>query len=739
MTTASEYRSRLSNSSSIAFLASPLRISRSRVHSSPAKRPRTCTHRCSFHSTFIPRFHKVHNGVSSAKSAYRLSPIAASGLNSAVQGGVNEALELLAATAITIPIFRRLKLSPILGFLVAGIILGPHGTRLIKDVEDISSLADFGVLFLLFEMGLELSIDRLQKLRKYTFGMGAFQVLITSLVLGIGAYAMGGTVAESAAVGSALSLSSSAFILQILAEKGERQSRAGVATFGILLFQDIAVVPLLVLVPFLGDTSHFDLIHVGDNAVNAIREGTKHVISVLGTLNFIVLAGGAFLRRVFNIVADSRSSEAFTATVLLTVLGTAMLTEELGLSMTMGSFLAGVLLAESSFRSRIKIDLEPFRGLLLGLFFITTGMSLDVSLFINQPFQLGFLIASLIFWKTAICTLIGLPFGLSLAESVRVGLLLGQGGEFAFVLFALANKLGFLPDDVDSFLITTVVASMALTPLLYESGVWLGRRIDKVVGSTGGTVTTEAAIQDVAEPDSNFVLICGFGPVGRVVGRMLSRKFIRWVAIDIDMKRVKTATDSNLPVVYGDSQRPAEFLEANGLSAPTAFVITQSQDELVTDTLEAIRSCFPDRPVYLRAKNVQQQKEYLRRGARAMYPESFETSLQLGQSVLEGFSTSKVDIRSIKAEVRGDSGLEEAFQQYEEWFDKNIRRPGSVEDQAEEDTTDGDQSERDLPEMDQVDRTKIGPRNEENAANHVALTQQKSTRNPGSTPKEGNG
>lgn len=577
--------------------------------------------------------------------------------------------------------------------------LGPHGSRLIRDVGDISTLADFGVLFLLFEMGLELSIDRLRKLRKYVFGMGTLQVTITSLVLGLGAFLMGGTVAESAAVGSALSLSSSAFILQILAEKGERQSRAGVAAFGILLFQDIAVVPLLVLFPLLGNTTKLDLSQINDGTILALREGAKHIISVLGTVNFIVLAGGTFLKKVFNIVAESRSSEAFTATVLLTVLGTAMLTEELGLSMTLGSFLAGVLLAESSFRSRIKIDLEPFRGLFLGLFFITTGMSLDLSLFLKDPLQISFLIGSLIFWKTAISTVIGLPFGLSLAESVRVGLLLGQGGEFSFVLLALANKLGFLPDDVDSFLITTVVASMALTPFLYESGVWLSRRIDNLVGSSGGTITSQATLKDAANPDADYVLIFGFGPVGKVVGRMLSRKFIRWIAIDIDMKRVDKAMNSNLPVVYGDSQRPAEFVEANSLSAPSAFVITLSDDELVGDTLNAIMSSFPGRPVYLRAKNIKQQKEYLRRGARAMYPESFETSLQLGQSVLQGFNVSKVDINAIKAEVRGGSGLEEVFKEFESLFENNMGRPID-----EESSTEG---------------SKLKEKDEENVADHA--------------------
>lgn len=601
----------------------------------------------------------------------------------AFMGGFTEALEFLAATTLVIPVFRRLKLSPILGFLLAGIVLGPHGFRLVKNLDDIREIADFGVLFLLFEMGLELSFDRLRKLRKYAFGLGFLQVTLTATVLGLGAYAMGGSLAESAIVGSALSLSSSAFILQIFAEKGERQSRAGVATFGILLFQDIAVVPLLVLVPLLGSASGLNPADMGGNVVTAFKAGAQHVIATLGTLNFIVLAGGAVLRRVFALVAESKSSEAFTSTVLLTVLGTALLTEELGLSMTMGSFLAGVLLAESSFRSRIKVDLEPFRGLFLGLFFIITGMSLDVSLFIREPAELAFLITALIFWKTAICTVIGLPFGLSLAESTRVGLLIGQGGEFAFVLFALANKLGFLPDDVYAFLITTVVASMALTPLLYEAGIKIAPRIDAIVGSSGGTVTSEAAIQEAAVSGVGFILIFGYGPVGRVVGRMLSRKFIPWVAVELDMKRVNKALESNRPVIYGDSSRPAEFLEANNLSKPEAFVITHADDELVDDVLTAVRSSFPDRPVFVRARNVKQQKELLRRGATAMYPETFETSLQLGQSVLERFNTSRVDIKAIKAEVRGDSGLSEVFQDYEAWFEKNMRKPSmNIEDDS---------------------------------------------------------
>lgn len=398
--------------------------------------------------------------------------------------------------------------------------------------------------------------------------------------------------------------------------------------------------------------------------------------------------------------------QAFTASVLLTVLGTAFVTDELGLSMTLGAFIAGVLLAESSFRSRIAVDTEPFRGLFLGLFFITTGMSLNGELLVTQPAAVAFLVSSLVFCKAVVVTLVGLPFGLSLAESVRVGLLIGQGGEFAFVLFALAERLGYLPPDIYDFLVTVVVVSMALTPLLYSAGLWLAPRIDRWVEKQGGVNTISAQLADFKPAASFFaaaagspdpddrstvptsidggllgdeevVILFGFGPVGRVVGRMLSRKFIRWVAVDSDADLVHAASQSGLPVVLGDATLPREFLEASGISGSgvSAFVVTISDYTIVRSSLDAVRMAYPDRPVFVRARDVEMQKELLALGANSSFPEMFETSVQLGAEVLRAFGTSKLDLTSIKREVRGDSGLGDAFAQYEAWYQENMRAP----------------------------------------------------------------
>lgn len=583
---------------------------------------------------------------------------------------VGEALELLAATTIVVPLFKRFRQSSILGFLFAGVVLGPHGLRLVKDVADITELAEFGVLFLLFEMGLQLSLDRLRKLRRFVFGMGTLQMTLSTALFSFAAHALtNSSFPESVTIGAALSLSSSAFVLSILSEKGERATRTGTASTGVLLLQDIATVPLLVLIPLLSTHVSIEPHQIRE----AIISSAGHVAKTLTILNGFILAGGFVMRRIFTLVAESKSSEAFTSSTLLTVLGTAWFTAELGLPMTLGSFIAGVLLAESSFRSRIMVDMEPFRGLLLGLFFITTGMTLNPVLLLRPESVI--LVLGLLLTKTALTSVSGLAVGLSLAESTRVGLLTSQGGEFSFVMFALAKQLGFLPDDLNAYLTTIVVATMALTPALYELGLRVSPLVDRLVKDSGGETTPETVLKDIEESDDAFVLIFGWGPVGTVVGRMLSRKFIRWVSVDINLKLVQEGVEADLPVIYGDSLHPVELLEANGLPTPSAFVITHSDKEIAESCLSALRASFPDRPVYVRAKDILQQERLLNLGAMAIYPESLETSISLGAAVLDGFGTQQSDVKAIKREMRQNGDVEKAFQEYESNWKEIIRSP----------------------------------------------------------------
>ncbi|KAI8532508.1 hypothetical protein RHMOL_Rhmol11G0219800 [Rhododendron molle] len=362
-----------------------------------------------------------------------------------------DTLTLLAVTVIIVPAFKIIKASPILGFFFAGVVLNQFG--LIRNLTDVKVLSEWGILFLLFEMGLELSLARLKALAKFAFGMGLTQVVLCTLAFTAFELPPNGAIGtkilqflfnsrpdlvnirsidEAVVIGAALSLSSSAFVLQLLAEKGELPTRFGSATLGILLLQDIAVVPLLVILPVLESQNL-----VGESMLPMLA---KESLKALGGLGLLSLGGKFLLRRVFEVVAEARSSEAFVALCLLTVAGTSLLTQKLGFSDTLGAFLAGALLAETNFRTQIEADIRPFRGLLLGLFFVTTGTSIDTQLLFREWPNVLSLLAGLIVIKTLIITAIGPRVGLTLQESLRIGLLLSQGGEFGFVVFSLANR-----------------------------------------------------------------------------------------------------------------------------------------------------------------------------------------------------------------------------------------------------------------------------------------------------------
>ncbi|XP_059653131.1 K(+) efflux antiporter 3, chloroplastic [Cornus florida] len=583
-----------------------------------------------------------------------------------------DTLTFLGVTVMVVPAFKIIKTSPILGFFFAGVVLNQFG--LIRNLTDVKVLSEWGILFLLFEMGLELSLARLKALAKFAFGMGLTQVVLCTLAFTAFELPPNGAIGtrileflfhsrpdlvnirsidEAVVIGAALSLSSSAFVLQLLAEKGELPTRFGSATLGILLLQDIAVVPLLVILPVLESQN--------------LVEGSiwpmlaKESLKALGGLGLLSLGGKYLLRRVFEFVAEARSSEAFVALCLLTVAGTSLITQKLGFSDTLGAFLAGALLAETNFRTQIEADIRPFRGLLLGLFFVTTGTSIDMQVLFREWPNVLSLLAGLIVIKTLIITAIGPRVGLTIQESVRIGLLLSQGGEFGFVVFSLANRLGVLPLELNKLLIIVVVLSMALTPLLND----VGRKAADFIGEKydEDDKTADMVNFDASEP----VVILGFGQMGQVLANFLSTPLASgvddnvvgspYVAFDLDPSVVKASRKLGFPILYGDGSRPA-VLQSAGISSPKAVMVMYTEKKRTIEAVKRIRLAFPAIPVYARAQDLKHLLDLKKAGATDAILENAETSLQLGSKLLKGLGVMSDDVTFLSQLVRDSMELQ---------------------------------------------------------------------------------
>ncbi|GJD06139.1 K(+) efflux antiporter 3, chloroplastic [Galdieria sulphuraria] len=530
---------------------------------------------------------------------------------------VSDTLVLLLATIIVVPIMRKLNTSPILGFLIAGLVLGPNGFHLVRDVVASRTLAEWGVVFFLFEMGLELSLDRLRKLQKDVFELGLSQFLICGAAFAISAMIAGLPLETCAVIGGGLALSSSAFVLQLLSERGEIGTRFGRASFGILLLQDIAVVPLLVVIPLLATKSGGPKVLVSALMVAAMKASVA--------LAVIFATGRLFLEKVFRTVAAAKSPEAFVGVILFTVLSTSAVTEGLGLSDTLGAFLAGVLLAETKYRHQIEADIAPFRGLLLGLFFITVGFSIDLKLALANLPVVSSLVLGLLTMKAGIITVLARLFGLSFSNAIRTGLLVAQGGEFAFVTFGAAQRAGLLPADLSQLLLLVVALSMATTPLLSSIGSQLASRIERRRGLIG------ARSEDIADA-RDFVIVAGF-------------------AFDMSPSRVIEARNKGLPVFFGDACRP-EVLEAAGVSRAKAVVITLDDPVAASRAVQSLRREYPDLQIFVRARDTKHQQTLQLAGATAIVPELLESSLLLGGAVLLAYGTPIEEVNALIDEAR---------------------------------------------------------------------------------------
>lgn len=536
-----------------------------------------------------------------------------------------DVLWLLLASVIFVPIFQKIPGgSPVLGYLAAGILIGPYGLSIIRHVHGTKAIAEFGVVFLLFNIGLELSVERLSSMKKYVFGLGSAQVLVTAVAVGLVAHFVAGQPGPAALViGNGLALSSTAVVLQVLQERGESTSRHGRATFSVLLFQDLAVVVLLILIPLISPNSS-----KGGVGFQAIAEALGlAAVKAAVAITAIIAGGRLLLRPIYKQIAENQNAEIFSANTLLVILGTSLLTARAGLSMALGAFLAGLLLAETEFSLQVESDIAPYRGLLLGLFFMTVGMSIDPKLLIsNFPVIMGTL-GLLIGGKTILVALVGRLFGISIISAIRVGLLLAPGGEFAFVAFGEAVNQGIMSTQLSSLLFLVVGISMALTPWLAAGGQLIASRFE--LHDVRSLLPVESETDDLQD----HIIICGFGRVGQIIAQLLSERLIPFVALDVRSDRVALGRALDLPVYFGDAGS-REVLHKVGAERACAAAITLDTPGANYRTVWALSKYFPNVKTFVRAHDVDHGLNLEKAGATAVVPETLEPSLQLAAAVL---------------------------------------------------------------------------------------------------------
>lgn len=529
---------------------------------------------------------------------------------------------LLIAAVVAVPLFQSVKLGAVPGFLVAGVLVGPYGLGLISNIDEISNLAEIGVVFLLFVIGMELKPSRLWQMRRLVFGLGSLQVLLTGLVLGGTGYLFFDIPLQVAIlIGPTLALSSTAFVLQILSEKKLLTSIFGRTSFAVLLLQDLAVVPLLALVPLL----------VLPELTMAEDVGIALAESVL-ILGVVVLVGRYLLHPLLHRVALSANPEIFTASAVLLVIGTALATEHAGFSMAMGAFLAGLLISDSSYKHQIMAEVQPFRGLLLGLFFMSMGMSLNIGLLISAPVNSLSLVVMLIVIKVAVLFPLAWLFRVRLKSSLATALMLAQSGEFALVLFTLAWQSGLLTTELYQQLLLVVLLSMLVTPMLSQVA-------QRTVSAKDKRRMTYAEKLEAAP-----VVIAGFGRVGHRIGEILTIANKPFIALDADAAIVEQARADNYPVFYGDVRNP-EILKAAGASHAEVIVVTLNDKEAAEQLVASLREIHPDKTIYVRGYSLIQCRKLRQLGASGVVSENVEASLELARLALDsvGIDVQKQD------------------------------------------------------------------------------------------------
>ncbi|NVJ98678.1 MAG: cation:proton antiporter [Alphaproteobacteria bacterium] len=551
---------------------------------------------------------------------------------------LTEILSLIAVAVVAATVFGRLGFGAILGFLVGGMLIGPWGLGLVTDAAGIAHLGEFGVIFLLFLIGIELKPARLWVMRRQVFGLGTAQLLVCGAALaGLTSLFLDLDAGQLTLIGLGLGLSSTAFGIQLLASRRQLASQWGRAGFSILLLQDLAVVPLLALVPILGK--------------GEVTLGASFGLAILETvaiLTGVILIGRLAINPLFRLVAATKMPEVFTGLALLLVLGFGWFMDHIGLSMAMGAFIAGLLMAESEFRHQVEVDILPFRGLLLGLFFVSVGMGINFGTLAGNLSLILALLFVMLLAKALIITLLVRAMGQTLAEGIKVGALLAQAGEFGFVLFTYARLEGVLEGSTVEILSATIALSMAVTPILFAAGDKLARRLS----GDEHTITDD----DEDTGPRNHVIIAGYGRVGATLARMFTNLKIDFVVVDMDPGNVRQARQAGYEAIFGDAAR-GPILHKAGAEKAALLIVTIDDPAAAKRMILTAKREYPTLKIYARTHNARTATELRFLGATHTVPETLEASLSLGAEAARARGANEVAIRSVIRTMRADNYL----------------------------------------------------------------------------------
>jgi glutathione-regulated potassium-efflux system ancillary protein KefC/glutathione-regulated potassium-efflux system protein KefB len=592
-------------------------------------------------------------------------------------GLMYSALVFLVAAVAVVPLCKKLGLGEVLGYLLAGVAIGPAALGLVSDPEQVLGFSQIGIVFLLFIIGLELKLSRLKLMRQAVFVFGGLQLLTAGLAIALIAWLLGLSPTAALIVGFGLGLSSTPLVLQLLGEGGELQSRQGRYAFSILLFQDMATIPVLALIPFLGAGANLD----GDSSAII-----KDIVLGVGAFAVLILCGHYLLRPLFHQVAKVRSREMFLAVALMVVLGSALLMEEAGLSMALGAFVAGVLLADSEYRPAIEADIQPFKGLLLGLFFMAVGMTAQIGLLLEEPLRILLLVVGLSVVKFLMLLLATRLFGKPWPTALRLGILMGHGGEFGFVLFSSALTAGLLEASLANTLILIVSLSIALAPLVNALALRSGLLSSKKKPSRE---------YDQHQKFETQVLIIGFSRFGQVVGRVLQNLQIPFTVLDSDPERVDFVRRYGHQVYFGDASR-LDLLEAAGAGRAHLLVLAVGDVDVSMRVARLIRQRFPRAKLLVRARDRYHDQQLMRLGVSIVIRELLLSSLEMSRRVLMELG--------VKDEV-AEHTIETFYQHDERTLAQQMETTRETQQLAQS----HEQANRELQELFQADEESLTP------------------------------